>query len=80
MAYGIPQWMLNRQYDVRSGEYKQIIGTEIDMTLRDDINRLKKIRSKRGIRHNRGLKVRGQRTRTTGRHGVVVGYMKRAGG
>ncbi|CAI8505958.1 unnamed protein product [Hanseniaspora opuntiae] len=35
--------------------------------LRDDLERLKKIRSHRGIRHFWGLRVRGQHTKTTGR-------------
>ena len=44
------------------------------------MNRLKRIRSYRGIRHERGLKVRGQRTRSTGRRGSVVGVKKKKGG
>ncbi|MCD6312817.1 MAG: 30S ribosomal protein S13, partial [Thaumarchaeota archaeon] len=31
----------------------------------------------RGIRHSLGLKVRGQRTRTTGRFGTTVGVSRR---
>ncbi len=37
---------------------------------------MKKLRSWKGIRHNLGLKVRGQRTRTTGRLGLTVGVTK----
>ncbi|RLG48363.1 MAG: 30S ribosomal protein S13, partial [Thermoproteota archaeon] len=31
----------------------------------------------KGIRHALGLKVRGQRTRTTGRRGRTVGYQRK---
>ncbi|KAF6155801.1 hypothetical protein GIB67_039132 [Kingdonia uniflora] len=37
------------------------------MKLRDDLERLKKIRNYRGLRHYWGLRVRGQHTKTTGR-------------
>ncbi|KAA8550848.1 hypothetical protein F0562_002532 [Nyssa sinensis] len=39
------------------------------MKLRDDLERLKKIRNHRGLRHYWGLRVRGQHTKTTGRRG-----------
>ncbi|MEM2618451.1 MAG: 30S ribosomal protein S13, partial [Candidatus Hadarchaeales archaeon] len=42
-----------------------------------DIGRERKIRSRRGIRHELGLPVRGQRTRTTGRKGLSVGVMRK---
>jgi small subunit ribosomal protein S18e len=41
--------------------------------LRDDLERLKKIRNHRGLRHYWGLRVRGQHTKTTGRAGKTVG-------
>jgi len=41
------------------------------------VDRLKKIRCWRGIRHMLGLKVRGQRTRTTGRFGPTVGVKRK---
>ena len=47
------------------------------MQLRDDINVMKKIRSYRGIRHERGLPVRGQRTRAHGRVGLALGVSRR---
>ena len=36
-------------------------------SLADDIERLKKIRNHRGLRHYWGIRVRGQHTKTTGR-------------
>ncbi len=43
-------------------EYK--IEGELQRKIRDDIRRLKSIGSYRGLRHRRGLPVRGQRSRT----------------
>jgi small subunit ribosomal protein S13 len=45
---------------------------------REDINTMKKIRSYVGIRHERGHKVRGQRTKSTGRKGLTVGVKRKA--
>src|SRR5579883_3076860 len=42
------------------------------------VEREKAIGSWRGVRHSLGLKVRGQRTRTTGRKGQTVGVRKAA--
>ena len=47
------------------------------MAVRKDIEIMKKIRSWKGIRHSLGLKVRGQRTRTTGRLGLTVGVKRK---
>jgi small subunit ribosomal protein S13 len=73
----LPLWMLNRRKDLISGEDKHVMGSDLMLKLRDDINLLRKIRSYRGIRHERGLKVRGQRTKSTGRRGMVVGVMRK---
>lgn len=73
----LPTWMCNRQMDPDSGEDIHLIGTEIDLTLRDDLNRLKKIRSWRGIRHEANLPVRGQRTKANGRTGMTVGVQRK---
>lgn len=74
---GVPQWMYNRKKDHSTGNDTHVIGSDLLMSLRDDLNRLRKIRSYRGIRHERGLPVRGQRTRTGFRGGVAVGYDKK---
>jgi len=47
------------------GEYK--IEGELKSEIRQNINRLKDVKCYRGIRHKRGLPVRGQRTRTNAR-------------
>ncbi|NYT04938.1 MAG: 30S ribosomal protein S13 [Methanomicrobiales archaeon] len=73
----VPTWMLNRQKDVYTGEAKQLFGTDLRMAIEDDINRMRKIRCYRGIRHETGQKVRGQRTKSTGRTGTTVGVRKK---
>jgi small subunit ribosomal protein S18e len=72
-AYKIPDWFLNRQKDVKDGKFSQITSSALDTKLRDDLERLKKIRNHRGLRHYWGLTVRGQHTKTTGRRGKTVG-------
>ena len=72
-----PKWMLNHRKDYETGEDIHLIGPDIDLRLRDEINIMKKIRSYRGIRHERGLRVRGQRTRANNRKGLALGVSKR---
>ncbi len=74
---GVPNWMVNRSKDLRTGEDLHVIGNVLDITIKRDIDRMKKIKSYRGVRHHLRLKVRGQRTKSTGRHGLVVGVMRR---
>ena len=72
-----PGWMLNHRKDYETGNDIHLIGSDIDMQLRDEINIMKKIRSYRGIRHERGLPVRGQRTRANSRKGLALGVSKK---
>merc|ERR1712216_918008 len=65
--YKIPVWFLNRQKDFKDGKYSQLSSNALDTKLRDDLERLKKIRNHRGLRHYWGIRVRGQHTKTTGR-------------
>merc|ERR1712201_6904 len=78
--YKIPDWFLNRQKDVKDGKYSQVLSNQLDNKLREDFERLKKIRAHRGLRHYWGLRVRGQHTKTTGRRGRTVGVSKKKGG
>ncbi len=73
---GIPSWYLNRRKDRESGEDLHDTGPDLSLRIRSDIERLQKIRSWRGVRHMFGLKVRGQKTRTTGRTGRSVGVRR----
>ena len=73
----VPTWMFNHQKDVTTGQNIHILGSELTLTLREDINRMKKTRSYIGIRHERGHKVRGQKTKSTGRRGATVGVQRK---
>lgn len=72
-----PGWMLNHRKDLDTGDDIHLISADVDMRLRDDINLLKMIRSYRGIRHESGLSVRGQRTRANNRKGLALGVSKK---
>ena len=71
-----PTWFLNRRKDAETGEDKHLLTSDIAFTIRNDIERERAAGSWRGYRHMFGLKVRGQRTRTTGRKGGAVGVAK----
>lgn len=55
----------------------QLTSSYLDSKLREDLERMKKIRAHRGLRHYWGLRVRGQHTKTTGRRGRTVGVSKK---
>lgn len=73
----VPAWMVNRPKDIYTGEPRHLFGTEVVTTLDEDINLMRKIRSYKGIRHETGQKVRGQRTKSTGRTGATVGVKRK---
>uniref|UniRef100_A0A914Q9S6 Small ribosomal subunit protein uS13 n=1 Tax=Panagrolaimus davidi TaxID=227884 RepID=A0A914Q9S6_9BILA len=77
--YKIPAWFLNRQKDIKDGTTAQLLSTTVESKLREDLERLKKCRNHRGLRHYWGLRVRGQHTKTTGRKGRTVGVSKKKG-
>ena len=75
--YDIPSWMLNRRKDIETGEDLHLIGPDLTLRIKSDIDGMIQRRSWKGIRHSLGLKVRGQRTKTTGRSGRAVGVRRR---
>lgn len=77
---GMPRWMYNRRFDIETGADMHLIGSDLILYVRKDIEREIRIGSRRGIRHKLGYKVRGQRTRTTGRLGITVGVRKKKEG
>ncbi|KAL9115860.1 MAG: hypothetical protein Q9227_000228 [Pyrenula ochraceoflavens] len=77
--YKIPAWFLNRQRDITDGKDSQVLANAMESKLREDLERLKKIRAHRGLRHYWGLRVRGQHSKTTGRRGRTVGVSKKKG-
>ncbi|MEM2142480.1 MAG: 30S ribosomal protein S13 [Candidatus Thorarchaeota archaeon] len=74
---GFPEWFANRSRDRTTGRTLHLIGADLDFAHRNDIDRLKRIRCWRGVRHSLGLKVRGQHTKSTGRGGVAVGVSRK---
>jgi small subunit ribosomal protein S18e len=77
LDYNIPKWFLNRRYDYKDAGYYQLASNALDTKLREDLERIKKVRSNRGLRHHWGLRVRGQHTKTTGRRGATVGVERK---
>ena len=75
--YGIPSWMFNRRKDTDSGKDQHMLSSELALKIKTDIDQAKEIRSWRGYRHAYSLKVRGQRTKTTGRAGKALGVKKK---
>ncbi len=69
--------MTNRQNDWSSGADLHLVGIDVDLYRRDDINVMRMIRCYKGIRHEQGQKVRGQRSRANGRTGMTMGVMRK---
>jgi len=76
----IPSWMANRPKDVYTGETKHLFGGDVALARDEDVNLMRKIRCYKGIRHETGQKVRGQRTKSTGRTGTTVGVKRKSAG
>ncbi len=77
-TYHISPWLLNKRRQLRSGEDDNLVGSDLVLSIKQDVEFLKKSRCYRGWRHSLGLKVRGQCTRTTGRTGQTVGVARKA--
>ncbi len=75
--YGLPAWLFNRRKDVETGKDEHLISADLVLRNKLDIDQAKEIRSWRGYRHAYSLKVRGQRTKTTGRAGKALGVKKK---
>ncbi|MGA2766834.1 MAG: 30S ribosomal protein S13 [Candidatus Bathyarchaeia archaeon] len=74
---GIPSWLLNRRKELETGIDTHLISADLVLRTKMDIEKMKEIKSWRGYRHAYGLKVRGQRTKTTGRAGKALGVKKK---
>jgi len=75
--FGIPSWMLNRMKDLETGEDLHLVGPDLKFTREQDVKRMIKIKSYRGVRHMFGLPVRGQRTKSSFRKGRTVGVVRK---
>lgn len=79
-SHGVPSWFVNRRKDRMTRDDGHLLGSDLVLQTKMDIDFLKKIGCRRGVRHSLGLKVRGQRTKTTGRRGVAVGVRRKREG
>jgi small subunit ribosomal protein S13 len=78
LATKVPRWMMNHPGEPVLGDSLHYVSADLETRRRDDVNVMKMIRSYRGVRHERGQKVRGQRTRSNGRTGMAAGVLKKA--
>ena len=77
VEHNIPEWFLNRQRDIVNGQSFHVTANVLDAKIREDLEKMKKMMMHRGLRHWWGLRVRGQRTKTTGRKGKTIGVSKK---
>ena len=73
----LPFWLFNRRKDAESGKDLHLTSADLVLRTKMDIEQMKNIKSWRGYRHAYGLKVREQRTKTTGRAGKALGVKKK---
>ena len=74
--YGIPGWLRNRRKDRETGDDLHLIGSDLELKEEFDIRRYKEIDSYRGWRHEIGLPVRGQKTKSSFRSGSKIGVSR----
>ncbi|MEM1700435.1 MAG: 30S ribosomal protein S13 [Candidatus Anstonellales archaeon] len=72
----MPTYLMNRRSDIWDGKSYHLIMNDLAFATRMSIERKKKMYNWQGYRHLRGKKVRGQRTKNTGRKGMSVGVMR----
>ncbi len=76
--YNLPARLFNRRKDFESGRDGHMIGPDLALRVKADVDFMRELRTWKGVRHSLGLKVRGQRTKSTGRKGRAVGVKKKA--
>jgi small subunit ribosomal protein S13 len=76
--YNVPKFLLNRRSDFLTGTDRHVIMNDLIFENTQDVEREKKMYTWIGYRHTYGQKVRGQRTRNTGRTGMAVGVLRKA--
>ncbi len=75
--YNIPKWMLNHRWERETGEDSHYVESSLDFKKKTDIDFMKKTRTYKGVRHQLGQPVRGQRTKSHFRTGSAVGVTKK---
>jgi len=76
--HGVRSFQLNRVRDKAAGTDKHLTMSDLQFSLRQDIEGERNTRSWKGYRFGLGQRVRGQHSRTTGRSGLTVGVLKKA--
>ena len=78
LKHNLPVWITNRRRDPETNQTSHLIVSQLELVTNSDINKMKKMKSYKGIRHSYGLPVRGQRTKSSGRkRGSTVGVSKK---
>jgi small subunit ribosomal protein S13 len=80
VKHGIPAWMFDRRKDYDSGIDLHIIGGTLEFAHEMDIKKMKKTKSYKGLRHQWGQPVRGQKTKSNFRKNkgkVSLGVVKK---
>lgn len=62
--FDVPTWLYNRKKDYETGEDMHLLNADLTFQKDNDLKRLKKLKSYRGLRHQWGLPVRGQKTKS----------------
>ncbi len=75
-SVGIPKFMLDRIADPFLGGDRHLISSDLSFTKKSDIDFMKKMHMWKGLRHEQGQPVRGQRTRGNFRTGKAMGVAK----
>lgn len=76
-SFNMPDWMLNRNMDYETGNTMHLYNADLDYTKMNDIKRMQKIKSYKGLRHAAHLPVRGQKTKSNFRKGKSLGVSKK---
>jgi small subunit ribosomal protein S13 len=74
----LPSYLLNRRKDSETGKDVHNIMNDLVFAQRQDVEKEKKLYTWKGYRHAYGQKVRGQRTKNTGRKGMSLGVIRKS--
>ncbi|PSG98807.1 MAG: 30S ribosomal protein S13 [Nanohaloarchaea archaeon SW_7_43_1] len=72
----LPTWVRNRRKERDTGEDNHLIESDLELKEEFDIRRMKEINSYKGWRHEIGLPVRGQKTKSSFRTGSKIGVSR----
>lgn len=81
-SYGAPEWLFNHRKEQETGADMHFISADLDFSKENDLKILKMTKSYKGLRHQWGLTLRGQRTRSNFRKNKgkgSLGVKRRAG-